>query len=184
MTSNQQTLDQFHMLTDRFTRVVDSIPAGGWAQPSPCAGWSTSDVLDHVLETQRDFLSRHGLEVGEAPTGEPGDRWHAHVDAVRAALGDGEVLGTEFDSYFGPSTIGATLATFYGLDLVVHRLDLARAGGVEPELRDDELDHVEACLDELGENIYSPGACAPAVEPPAGATRAEAVIARTGRDPR
>lgn len=184
MTSDQQTLEQFTTLTDRFTEVVDSVGAQSWSSPSPCEGWTTSDVLDHVIDTQRDFLTRHGLDVGEAPTGDPAVRWHDHADAVTAALGDGDVLGTEFESYFGPSTIGATLATFYGLDLIVHRWDLARAGDVETELRDDELDHVEACLDELGDNIYAQGACAPAVEPPADATRAEALIARTGRKPR
>lgn len=184
MTSATDTLQKFHTLTDRFTQVVDAVDDDRWTAPSPCAGWTTSDVLDHVIGSQRDFMNRHNLAVGDEPTGAPAVRWHAHRDAALAALGDGSVLDTEFDSYFGPSTIGATLSTFFGLDLVVHRWDVARAAGVETELSDDEMDHVEACLDELGDNIYAQGACAPAVAISDDASRADQLIARTGRDPR
>ncbi|MFS3126989.1 TIGR03086 family metal-binding protein [Nocardioides sp. Bht2] len=184
MTSTEQTLEQFRTLTDRFTQVVDAVADDRWTSASPCEGWTTTDVLDHVIDSQRDFLGRHELAVGEAPTGAPAVRWHAHQAAALNALGDGSVLAREFDSYFGPSTIGATLATFFGLDLVVHRWDLAQAAGVGTELREDELDHVEACLDELGDNIYAQGACGPAVAVGDDASRADRLIARTGRDPR
>lgn len=184
MPSNQQTLNQFLTLTDRFTAVVDAAPSGSWGNASPCAGWTATDVLDHVVDSQRDFFARHSLGLGERPTGKPAQVWAAHAAATRRVLGDGEVLGTEFDSFFGPSTVGATLAMFFCLDLVIHRWDLARATGTETTFSEAELAAAEACLNKLGDNIYAHGACDPAVEVPADATRTDRLIARTGRDPR
>ena len=56
--------------------------------------------------------------------------WSEHVAAVLDRVGD-DVLHAEYDGYFGRTTVGATLADFYGFDMVVHRWDLARALGRE-----------------------------------------------------
>lgn len=175
-------LAQFNSFADRFDTVVRSAPSDGWSWASPCEGWVAGDVLDHVIDSQRDFLARQELALGDRPEGGP-EAWTTHLAAVRRTLGDGEVLDREFDSYFGPSTIGATLATFYNLDLVIHRWDLARSFGATTTFSEAEMDHVEACLDELGGNLYAHGACAPAVPVAPDADRQTRIIARTGREP-
>ena len=178
------TLEQFSLFADRLSTVVDTASAAGWEAPSPCAGWTARDVVDHVVDSQRDFLARQELSTGDRPDGTPPEVWSTHLAAVRRVLGDGAVLDREFDSYFGPSTIGETLATFFNLDLVIHRWDLARSFGDTTNFSDAEMDHVEACLDQLGDNIYAHGACAPAVPVADDASRQNRLIARTGRDPR
>lgn len=177
------TLEQFNTFADRFGEVVRSAPADGWDSASPCEGWSAADVLTHVVDSQRDFLIRQELPLQDRPGGTPQEIWEAHLADVRGALGAGDVLDREFESYFGPTTIGATLATFYNLDLVIHRWDLARSFGDTTSFSDPEMDHVEACLDQLGDNLYAHGACAPAVPVAPDADRQTQVIARTGRDP-
>lgn len=182
--SATQVLADLLGLTDRFGEVVAAVADHQWDAPSPCEGWSAGDVVAHVVDSQRDFLAQRGVDLGERATGSPAELWAAHAQAVRATLSEA-VLAREFDSFFGPSTVGAVLDTFYNLDLVVHRWDLAAATGRTTTFTDHELDLAEASLDLLGDNIHLHGACAPAIDlgdGPAG--RQEQLLARTGRDPR
>ena len=82
---------------------------------------------------------------------------------------------------FGPSTVGRTLLGFYGFDLIVHRWDIARSQGRDEQLSDAELDTVDAAVDGFGEHAYAPGIFQEPVDVPAGATRQQQVLARTGR---
>lgn len=176
-------LEQFNAYADRFGAVVDPAGPDAWHGASPCEGWTARDVLDHVVDSQRDFLARQELALEPRPDGSPQQVWATHLADVRRVLGEGAVLDREFDSYFGRSTIGATLATFFNLDLVIHRWDLARALGSDTAFTADEIAHVEACLDELGDNIYAHGACSPALPVGAAASPQDRILARTGRDP-
>ena len=83
-----------------------------------------------------------------------------------------------FDGYFGPSTIGDTLANFYGWDLAVHAWDLARATGQPSPISDAEG------AEGWGESLYSEGVCQPAKDAPADADAVERLLAKLGRDPR
>ncbi|WP_219635465.1 maleylpyruvate isomerase N-terminal domain-containing protein [Nocardioides ungokensis] len=74
-------IDDYLTNADRFSAVVDA--AGDWTAPSPCEGWTARDVVDHVVDSQRDFLSRQDLDAGSRPTGDPQRVWRAHLDGVR-----------------------------------------------------------------------------------------------------
>lgn len=174
-------LDQYLTAASRFDAVVQAVPRDRWAAPSPCDGWSAADVVDHVVDTQRDFLDRHGLLPGDRPAAPVQQLWARHVDAVREAVGDGAVLGREFDGYFGRTTIGSTLASFYGFDMVVHRWDLAAAAGLDNRFTDDEMDEMEASIQGFGDHLYADGVCAGPVEPPPGASRQERILGLLGR---
>ena len=102
-----------------------SPPTAGTA-PSPCEGWTVADVVDHVATTEREFLERM-----ELPTGAPADlaasgpdatvaAWRASSAAMQAVVDDPAIVGRTYDGYFGPTTIGETIDTFYASDLVVH----------------------------------------------------------------
>lgn len=50
----------------RFTTIL--VAAGGaWDATTPCAEWNVRDVVAHVVDTQRDFLAREGLDAGPVP---------------------------------------------------------------------------------------------------------------------
>jgi uncharacterized protein (TIGR03086 family) len=89
----------------------------------------------------------------------------------------------EYDGYFGRTTIGETLANFYGFDLVVHRWDLARATGQDTAFTDAEMDRLEQSIAGFGDQLYAEGVCEPAVPVPDDATRQERLLATMGRHP-
>ncbi len=164
------------------TAVLDAVPAAAWRAPSPCEGWTATDVVAHVVETQRSFLTDRGLDLGAAPdvAGDPAAAWRDHAARVRAELTD-DVVATPYEGYFGPSTVGATFEQFYVWDMVVHRWDVARTAGLDGTLSEPELDRIERGIDGFGPALYMEGICRAGVEPPAGADRATRLLARLGR---
>jgi uncharacterized protein (TIGR03086 family) len=126
-TSTSPQVTRFLDNASSFSAVVGAV--SDWRAPSPCQGWSAADVVAHVVDTQRDFLAQHGFDVGPRPEGDPAAVWRRHLESVTAWLEDEQRVTAEYDGYFGPTTVGATLADFYGFDLVIHRWDLGRAAG-------------------------------------------------------
>lgn len=175
-------LDSYAENAARFTDVVETIGAAAWSRPSPCPDWTAAEVVDHVVDSQREFLTRQGISLPDLPAGGPADRWAAHVAATRAAV-DEDVAAREYDGYFGRTTIGATLADFYGFDMVAHRWDLARAVGAECAFSEDELDRLELALKGFGDHAYAPGVFGPPVAVPPDASRQDRLLGLMGRDP-
>ena len=127
---------------DRFTTTVSAVP--DWDAPSPCEGWTVADVVEHVVTTQRDFLGQHA-DLGSLPsTTDPVARWRAHDAKVREVLP--ALVDVAYDGHFGPTTVGQTMATFYGFDLVVHRWDIARGTGLDESMTEDELGLLEGMV--------------------------------------
>jgi uncharacterized protein (TIGR03086 family) len=172
----------FDLLTDRLGAVCDRVAPRLWDAPSPCEEWTARDVLSHVVGTEREFLGKHGVALPEVDLADdPAAGWHMHADALRTAVADPDLTAREYDSYFGPTTIGDTLMRFYGLDLVVHRWDIATAAGLPERLADDELALVETCTEGFGDMLYAEGVCRAGVQAPSGADRQARVLATLGR---
>lgn len=168
----------------RFGRVLDAA-APRWDAPTPCTGWTVGDVVRHVVETERDFLAKRGLLLGEAPAlDDPVAAWHAHAQEVSTLLAGRGVAETEYDGYFGRTTIAATMADFYGWDLVIHGWDVARATGQDYPIDDAEASALSTLADGWGPALHSDGVCAPARTPPDDAGLGDELLARLGRDPR
>jgi uncharacterized protein (TIGR03086 family) len=163
--------------------VVDAVPADRWNAPSPCEGWTARDVVAHVVDSQREFLTGRGIDLGPAPdvAADPAAALRAHADRVLAAIGDPAVADAGYDGFFGPTTVGETLEQFYVWDLVPHRWDVARATGLDAGLTDAELDRVESGARSWGEALYTDGICRAAVEVPEDAGREARVLALLGR---
>lgn len=179
--SNAST--QYENADQSLTAVLDGVPAQSWTDPSPCDGWTARDVLRHMIETQREFLTGHAIELGEAPDidADPAAAWRAHAERVTRAIGEDAVAAIEYDGHFGPTTVGATLEQFYIWDMIVHRWDIARSVGADDGLSDAELDRLDYGADSFGEALYMDGICRPGVEAPVDADRKTRLLARIGR---
>ncbi|GAB2617385.1 maleylpyruvate isomerase family mycothiol-dependent enzyme [Pseudactinotalea suaedae] len=170
---------QYRTLADRITSLLHATDSRSLHRPSPCEGWDGADVVEHMITTQRDFLGRH-TTMPELTATEPIERWQQHVAQVGALLADG-IGETHLEGYFGPTTLGATLARFYGFDMVVHRWDIGAAIGVDVVWDQDELAQTETSIDGFGDHLYADGICAEPIEPGPGATRQQRLLARMGR---
>ena len=185
--SNEPIASRYASANASLDDVIGRIPPDGWSAASPCEGWTALDVLSHLRDSQRSFLVDRGLDLGAELdlASDPAAAWRQHSASVQALLEDPEVVGTEYDGYFGRTTIGETVERFYLFDMYVHRWDIATGAGVGTEFTDAEMNMIEAAADALGDNIYRPGVCADAVAVSADAGRQEALLARLGRvDPR
>ena len=181
-TPSTDVLSAYVRLAEPFASVVDRVPNHAWDDSSPCAGWSARDVLTHVVTTQRDFLEQRGVDAAATPSGsDPRALWRAHDDRMRELLADPDIAGREYAGVFGRTTVGASIVTFYGFDLVVHRWDIAVAAGLEERLSDEELEMLDRSADGFGDHLYDDGVCKPAVPVGRGADRQERVLARLGR---
>lgn len=177
------TAQMFTDRADAFAAILDASDSR-WDAPTPCDGWSVRDVVLHVIDTERDFLARHDLDPG--PVADLADlpaAWRAHCAAVTDVLGREGVAEREYDGYFGRTTIAATMADFYGWDLVIHGSDAARATGQPWSISDEEAASLHATADGWGDALHSEGVCGAAVPVPDDASATDRLLARLGRDP-
>lgn len=175
--------DQYRHAEGQLRQVIDAVPADRWSSPSPCDGWAAIDVVRHLVDAQRAFLTGKGVTLPEVPDldADPAAAWHAHADAVADVLTDDDLVSTGYEGHFGPTTVGDTILSFYVFDMVAHRWDLAVATGQETRFSEAEMDDLETGMDGFGEALYMPGVAKPGIEAPAGASRQARVLARMGR---
>ncbi|WP_298749832.1 TIGR03086 family metal-binding protein [uncultured Serinicoccus sp.] len=179
-----QTARRFAERTAQFTQIVRGVE-DRWDAPTPCAGWTGRDVLAHVIQTERDFLGQQGFDLGAAPDlADPARDWEEHAEQVVDIVDRDGVAAREYDGFFGPTTLGATMADFYGWDLLIHGSDLARASGQPWSVDEEQAAALTAVSDGWGEALYSEGICAPAIDVPEDASPTDRLLARLGRDPR
>jgi hypothetical protein len=91
------------------------------------------------------------------------------------------VLDTAYSSPMGESTVAGMLGMIYGFDLLVHRWDVARSAGHDTRFTDEELDVMEAAIEQMADVLYTPGAFVAGVTAPAHADRQTRVLATLGR---
>ena len=168
----------FDDAADRFSNTVRA--TDDWGAASPCEEWTAADVVDHVVDTERQFLESHGAELGDRPTGTPREVWAAHLAAVRNVVTD-DLRAQEYDGFFGRTTIGATLDHFYGFDLVVHGWDLGSSNGSPTTFTAADMDTMEAAFEGFGDHAYDDGVFKQPVEVADDAPRQTRILARMGR---
>ncbi|MEO7587429.1 MAG: maleylpyruvate isomerase family mycothiol-dependent enzyme [Arachnia sp.] len=163
--------------------VLDAVAPGRWSAASPCAGWTARDVLGHLIATQRDFFTGRGHDVGVAPgiEADPVAAWREHARMITALLRDDAVVAAGYDGFFGPTTTGETFETFYVWDMLVHRWDIAMAGGTDANLTAEEIDRIDRGAAAFGEGLYMEGVCRPGVEAGPGDDGLAQVLAKLGR---
>lgn len=177
------TAQHFRERAARFAQIVEAT-GGRWDAPTPCEGWTVRDVVEHVVGTERDFLIRMDLDPGPAPDlCDPATGWRTHADGVADVLAREGVADREYDGWFGRTTIGATMADFYGWDLVIHGSDVARATVQPWSISDEEAASLHATVDGWGDSLHAEGICAASVPVADDATATERLLARLGRDP-
>jgi len=177
---------------DFFGAVVARLAPDDWARRSPCAGWRALDVLGHVgaacafgtrLLTTGEMVWEETDSPGSTVEGDPAAWWEALAPTAGAAVA-GVDLDRVIETPMGSRTVAEGLA-FPAIDLFVHAWDLAATIGESVVLPDEAIEFAEATFAGLpADMMRSPAIFGEALDAPPGATRSEAFLAWTGRDPR
>lgn len=182
--------DRYRRLAARFTDVVSAVDAASWSNPSPCAEWTASDVLDHVVTTEIGMLAGMPFAPTEAiaaiDTSAPAEAWGRIRDLVQAALDDPGRAEHSYDGYFGPTTFAGTIDRFYSADLLIHSWDIARATGLRGQEALDaaEMLRVRSSMADIETIMRQPGLFDAERTVADDATELDRFIAWTGRDPK
>lgn len=132
--------------------IVDQVRLGDLGRPTPCAGWTLADLLDHMTVQHHGFAAAadgHGqdLETWKVrPLGDDAVAEHrAAAELVLRAFAAPDVPARTFnlpefeDALSPPDFPGALAMGFHFIDAVVHGWDVAKAIGVPFELDADLL---------------------------------------------
>ena len=177
--------ERYRRLSGAFAAKVAAVPADAWDKPSPCDGWTTRDLVKHVVGTQGLFLGFIGLELGDIPSvdDDPTGAWDAARAKIQHALDDPELASAEFEGFQGKTTFEASVDKFLCVDQVLHGWDLARAAGLDERIDPEDVARVRAIADSYGDVMRSPQVFGPEVEAPAGADEQAKLLAFVGRNP-
>lgn len=179
------TATDYTAVLEPLLAVVDAVPAAGWDAATPCEDRSARDVGPHVVDPHREVLTGRGIDPGPAPdvATDPAAALRAHAGRGLAAVSDPAVADESYDGFFGPTTVGETLARFYVWDMVVHRWDLARATGQDETIDAHEASAFLAGLEPWDAALRGSGHYGPRIPVPDDADDRAKLLAFTGRRP-
>ncbi|MEU6294220.1 TIGR03086 family metal-binding protein [Streptomyces erythrochromogenes] len=187
------TVDGFKLLADAhdyLLTAVRGVPAEAWGDPTPCTGWTVRQVLNHArLDQQALVMQITGVapvsdpfEPEDATAGDPVAELAAVLAATAAAWEsrrDDESVPTPMGPM--PAGVGTAAAA---LDAGIHAWDIARATGQDLPLTEEMAEGLEDIAARIVDFVRdSFGKYAPPLAVPEGASRAERLLAFTGRDP-
>lgn len=126
-----EIIDRYHRRADAFERKIAAVRPDQWSNPSPCAAWTATDVVDHVVGMHAAMLRPLGVQLSAAPSvqDDPIAAVRAARADVAAVLGDPELAGTVCTTPVGPLTFAEHVDQVVSEDLVLHGWDLASATG-------------------------------------------------------
>jgi uncharacterized protein (TIGR03086 family) len=147
---------RLHRQALRATRqVVAGVGPDQWTQPTPCAGWTVRELVNHIVVGNwwaAELANGRTIEeVGSKLDGDdlgavPLDAYDQSADAAAAAFEAPGALDAPCAVSYGPVP-GSMYAGHRFIDVLIHGWDLAVATGQDPSL---DPDLVDACWHEVG----------------------------------
>ena len=129
--------------------VVSQAGPADLARPTPCAGWTLSDLLAHMTAQHDGWVAAAAGDGGDLsrwqpgpPAADPVKEYAAAAERVLAAFGADGVLDREFVlAELSPLLRfpAAQAISFHFIDYLVHGWDVARSLGVDYVLEPDLL---------------------------------------------
>ncbi len=121
--------------------VLAGVQAGQLQDPTPCASWNVSDLINHMVGGMRFFTAgvtgQAPPESTEVATADYVAAYDEAAAAALAAFGADGVLGSTIKMPFGEMP-GAAVMGLATTDTFTHAWDLAKATGQDTDL-DPEL---------------------------------------------
>ena len=183
--TDRSTAAHYRRLAIAFDSTIEGLTHDDWEKQSPCEQWSAREVLEHVLDSEVEVVSKVGLSINRStdPAHDPVGAWREVRDAMQAILDDPAKSQLTYESFGNPTTLAKTVSRFLCFDLIVHRWDIARAAGEDVRIAPGDVDSSHDFLDAMGQMFYDYGASAPALPLPDDASPQDKLLARAGREP-
>lgn len=156
-----------------------------WAAQSPVDDWVARDVVRHLVEWFPAFLADGGITLPPSPSvdDDPVAAWAAHSAAVQALLDGADADASFTHSRAGTFPLSTAIDMFYTADVFMHTWDLARAGGVTPDLDDEFAANLLGGMMPIEEMLRGSGQYGPAKPVDDAARPVVKLAAFIGRDP-
>lgn len=176
-----EALDTFRRRADAFERLISGTPPDRWDSPSPCAGWTARDVVDHVVTFSGFVLGEHA-GMADAPVFAD---FASPLDAFRATRA---VVERVLDDPDAPADAHVHLEWGIGFDLPPHGWDLAMATGQDATIAPEDVEAYWGTGDpEAFEQAFGwqrdQGHYAQPIDVPDDAPMQDRLLGRLGRDP-
>ena len=158
-----------------------------WDAPAPVDGWTTRDVVRHLVEWFPSFLA-HGAGITLPPVpdvdADPVGAWREHAAHVQALLDDpGTVDKVLSNRHTGDVPLPDAIDRFYTSDVFMHTWDLARGAGLDDRLDADECSRMLEGMEPLADMLASSGQYGPRVPVPDDSDDQTKLLGLIGRDP-
>jgi len=176
-------LERFRSLADDFSTRVEAVPPSAWDDPSPCEGWTSRDVVAHVIGSALRFVTPI-TGAAPVPFGPDDDVVAGWADAgaeIEAALADPDRAGQVVPGPFGDMPFEMLVGRLLCVDVLVQTSDLARAAGLDDTIDAEAPAHAYEGLRPLDAMLRAPGRFDAAIEPPEGADVQTQLLCFLGR---
>lgn len=190
MGTNWTILNESH---EALRTVVNGVAAGDWDKPSPCAGWTVTQVLQHAAGDQIAYASflTGGPMPAENPFAPSGQLSDSPEEVAEQALkASAEAWATvdpdaaEVSVPVPPNTMSAQLGVgACALDAAVHAWDIAVATGQPSPLTNELARQLLPVAQAHIEPLRQYGAYAAVVEPEDGDDDVATLLRYLGRNP-
>lgn len=187
MAPTESTHATWVRVTGNFEDVLRQVPDDRWSAPAPPAGWTTIDVVRHLVEWVPGFL-RGGSDVDLAPgpdvDEDPLGAWTHFASGVGEVLARPDVHETMFiHDRAGDRPLDEAIAMFVLSDVVMHTWDLAKGAGLEVTLDPELVHQLLVGLRPMADTLYRSGHYGRPVPVPHDASEQDQLIGLIGRDP-
>lgn len=157
-----------------------------WDAPAPVPGWTSRDVVCHLVEWFPAFLAGGDVRLGPGPSpaADPVAAWIHHAAAVQALLDDPATEQRRFSHpVAGTHWLAVAIDRFYTPDVFMHCWDLARATGQHYAMDAGYAAELLDGMQSMEQVIRSSGQYGHAVPVPADASVPDRLLGFIGRDP-
>jgi uncharacterized protein (TIGR03086 family) len=181
--TGREVATRYSAIADGMTRHIDG--CRDWSAPTPCPGWTTLDIITHVVEVHRGALSL--LDEAQALPSADDDAdvvvaaWHAVTASMVFSLEDPERATRVVSPRFGDMPFEDLVSRMVCSDTLVHTWDLARATQQDERLDAHAVEYAWTWMQVAGDNLRASGSFGPAVPPPDGADTQTRLLCFLGR---
>ena len=181
---SSEVAGRYERIADGFGARLEGCRNGQWSWPTPCAEWTTADVVEHVIGVHRLIQSMLadgdvGADVGDSDLVAA---WSEASGLMRSALRDPARASHVVATPFGEMPFEDLASRVACSDTLVHTWDLARATGQDERLDLHAVEFAWTWMEPAGERLRASGDFGPAVLPPPDADAQTRLLCFLGRD--